>query len=172
MTKEKTNVCTYVCMYVCHVIRTKKKKSRILSYKERKTKRIEQKRKETKKKEIAHFKSSSFIKYTIQNNFSILSCIIIMHHVAGTAAKPHAVNPRKIARVTSPSPRLSGKKDFPKKQKKSRYRYKNKKKRTNEPSKSPPSNPNSRPSSLSSIAVNDEDSSSSSSSSSSPPTTG
>ena len=38
-----------------------------------------------------------------------------MHHVAGTAARPHAVNPRKIARVTSPSPRLSGKKDFPKK---------------------------------------------------------
>ena len=33
-----------------------------------------------------------------------------VYHIAGTAAKPHAVNPRKIARVTSPSPRLSGKK--------------------------------------------------------------
>ena len=115
LTKEKDQ-CMYICMYVCMSCNKnqKKKESHFLSYKERKTKRIEQKRKETKKKEIAHFKSSSFIKYTIQNNFSILSCII-MHHVAGTAARPHAVNPRKIARVTSPSPRLSGKKDFPKK---------------------------------------------------------
>ena len=38
---------------------------------------------------------------------------VIISDIAGTAASPHAVNPRKIARVTSPSPRLSGKKDLP-----------------------------------------------------------
>jgi hypothetical protein len=42
----------------------------------------------------------------------------LYHHIAGTAAKPHADNPRKIARVTSPSPRLCGIKDFPKQPKK------------------------------------------------------
>ena len=131
LTKEKTNVCTYVCMYVCHVIRTKKKKSRILSYKERKRKEKNKNEKKNEKKRRKKRNSSFQVKlfYKIYDPKQFLNTF--MHHVAGTAAKPHAVNPRKIARVTSPSPRLSGKKDFPKKSKtktktKSRYRYINK----------------------------------------------
>ena len=52
--------------------------------------------------------------------YKVILCHFL-YHIAGMAAKPHAVNPRKMARVTSPSSRLSGKKDFAKKKKAKNY---------------------------------------------------
>ena len=89
------------CM--CVIIRTKEKKNVAFFIIERRKK---------KKKELL---------------ISSFSCpIFIYHHIAGkagTAARPHAVNPRKMTRVTSPSPRLPGKKDFPKKKEKKPSAY-------------------------------------------------
>ena len=71
-----------------------------------KTKNKNKKKIKEKRKKIAYFE--------------LFICLIFIYHhhiagTAGTAARPQAVNPRRMARVTSPSPRVPGKKDFPKK---------------------------------------------------------
>ena len=60
--------------------------------------------------------------------FELFMSIFIYHHhiagTAGTAARPQVLNPRKMARVTSPSPRLPGKKRFSLKKKNKAHIYK------------------------------------------------
>ena len=95
-------------MYVCNNKNKRKEKCRIFYHR---TKKEKEKRRQKKELLISSFSCPIFIYH---------------HHIAGTAgtaARPQAVNPRKMARVTSPSPRLPGKKDFPKKKEEKQSAY-------------------------------------------------